>query len=90
VPPRAFKGEVQWELGAQLLALAEKQGAVVPLMIAHRIMGATLTSTGEFGRPNPPRSVACVLPSCRTSSAGDAIARRAKLVAARKCHVFAL
>jgi hypothetical protein len=38
----AFKGEVQRELAAQFLALAEKQGAAVPIMIGHRIMGVTL------------------------------------------------
>ena len=30
------------ELAAQFLALAEKQGATAPLMIAHRIMGISL------------------------------------------------
>jgi class 3 adenylate cyclase/predicted ATPase len=44
----AFKGEVQLELGAQFLALAEMQGAAVPLMIAHRMMGIDLTVTGDF------------------------------------------
>jgi predicted ATPase len=43
----AFKGEVQRELAAQFLALAEKQGAAVPLMIAHRMMGVTLATTGD-------------------------------------------
>jgi predicted ATPase len=44
----AVKGEVQRELGAQFLALAEKQGATVPLMVGHRIMGIALTVTGEI------------------------------------------
>jgi class 3 adenylate cyclase/tetratricopeptide (TPR) repeat protein len=44
----AFKGDALRELVAQFLALAEKQGALVPLMVGHRIMGATLTSTGDF------------------------------------------
>ena len=35
----AFNGDVMRELAAQFLALAEKQGATVPLMIGHRIMG---------------------------------------------------
>ena len=43
----AVKGEVQRELGAQFLALAEKQGATVPLMIGHRIMGTSLMLTGR-------------------------------------------
>jgi hypothetical protein len=33
-----FKGEVVRGLAAQFLALAEKQGALVPLMIGHRII----------------------------------------------------
>jgi predicted ATPase len=43
----AFNGDVLRELAAQFLALAKKQGATVPLMVAHRIMGATLASTGD-------------------------------------------
>jgi class 3 adenylate cyclase/predicted ATPase len=44
----AFKGEVMRELAARFLALAEKQGALVPLMVGHRITGTTLTSTGDI------------------------------------------
>jgi predicted ATPase len=44
----AFKAEVQRELAAQFLALAEKQGATVPLMVGHRITGTTLLFTGDF------------------------------------------
>src|SRR5262249_5035121 len=44
----AFKGEVLRELAAQFLALAEKQGAVVPLMIGHRNMGTTLAFSGDL------------------------------------------
>jgi hypothetical protein len=36
------------ELAAQFQDLAEKQGAAVPLMIGHRIMGTALASTGDF------------------------------------------
>ena len=36
------------ELAAQFLALAEKQGATVPLMIGHRLMGSSLLFTGEI------------------------------------------
>jgi hypothetical protein len=35
----AFNGDVMRELAAQFLALAERQGAIVPLMIGHRLMG---------------------------------------------------
>jgi predicted ATPase len=44
----AFNGDVLRELAAQFLALAEKQGATVPLMVGHRIMGTTLASTGDI------------------------------------------
>ncbi|MGA2842763.1 MAG: adenylate/guanylate cyclase domain-containing protein [Steroidobacteraceae bacterium] len=44
----AFNGDVMCEFAAQLLALAEKQGATVPLMIGHRAMGISLASTGDI------------------------------------------
>jgi hypothetical protein len=44
----AFNGDVLRELASQFLTLAEKQGAVVPLMVGHRIMGASLVLTGDF------------------------------------------
>jgi class 3 adenylate cyclase/predicted ATPase len=44
----AFNGDAMRELATQFLALAEKQGAVVPLMIGHRIMGTSLASTGAI------------------------------------------
>ena len=43
----AFNGDVMRELATQFLALAEKQGATVPLMIGHRLMGISLASTGR-------------------------------------------
>ena len=48
----AFNGDVLRELAAQFLALAEKQGATVPLMIGHRLMGISLIGDGRYrGRP---------------------------------------
>ena len=44
----AFNGDVMRELATQFLALAEKQGATVPLMIGHRLMGISLLSTGNI------------------------------------------
>ena len=44
----AFNGDVMRELAAQFLALAEKQGATVPLMIGHRLMGMSLLFTGDI------------------------------------------
>jgi predicted ATPase len=46
----AFNGDVLRELAAQFLTLAGKQGATVPLMVGHRIMGATLAFTGDIAR----------------------------------------
>jgi predicted ATPase/class 3 adenylate cyclase len=44
----AFNGVVARKLAVEFLALAEKQGSTAPLMVAHRIMGATLAFTGEI------------------------------------------
>jgi len=44
----AFKGGVIRDLAAQFLALAEKQGATVPLIVGHRLMGAALVHTGDL------------------------------------------
>jgi predicted ATPase len=44
----AFNGDVCRDLAAQFLALAEKQRATVPLMIAHRLMGISLLVTGDI------------------------------------------
>jgi class 3 adenylate cyclase/predicted ATPase len=43
----AFKGDTLRELAVQFLSLAEKQGATVPLMVGHRIMGSALACTGS-------------------------------------------
>ena len=44
----AFNGKVMRELAAHFLTLAEKQGAVVPLMVGHRNMGVSLLHTGDI------------------------------------------
>ena len=44
----AFNGDVCRDLAAQFLTLAEKQGATVPLMIGHRLMGTSLLYTGDL------------------------------------------
>jgi predicted ATPase len=61
----AFKGDVMHELAAQFLALAEKWGATVPLMIGHRIMGASLLFTGDIaqGRAHYDRAIALYDPA---------------------------
>jgi predicted ATPase len=47
---QAFNGDVVSELAAQFLALAEKQGGTVPLMIGHRVMGLSLLCTGNMAK----------------------------------------
>ena len=42
----AFNGDALRNFAAQFLALAEKQGATVPLMIGHRLIGTSLFVTG--------------------------------------------
>jgi predicted ATPase len=44
----AFNGDALRALGAQFLALAEKQGATVPLMIGHRLLATSLAWTGDL------------------------------------------
>jgi predicted ATPase len=44
----AFNGDVMRELAIQFSALAEKQSATGPLMIAHRQMGLSLLHTGDI------------------------------------------
>ena len=46
----AFNGHVMRELAEEFLSLAEKQGATVPLMIGHRLMGMSLLETGDIGQ----------------------------------------
>jgi class 3 adenylate cyclase/predicted ATPase len=61
----AFNGDVMRELAAQFLALAEKQGATVPLMIGHRLMGMSLLNTGDIaeGRPHLDQALALYDPA---------------------------
>ena len=65
----AFNGDVARERAAQILALAEKQGGKVPLMLGHRCMGVVLGAHGKLrGSPRTLRSGDCALRSCRTSA----------------------
>jgi hypothetical protein len=56
----AFRGDVTREFAAQFLALAEKQGTTDALMIGHRLMGTSLSQTGNIaeGRRHLDQSVA--------------------------------
>jgi tetratricopeptide (TPR) repeat protein len=49
----AFDGDVVREDATQLLALAEKQGGKVPLMLGHRAMSVALALTGNFAQALP-------------------------------------
>jgi class 3 adenylate cyclase/predicted ATPase len=55
-----FNGEIICELAAQFLASAEKEGAVAPRMIGHRLMGSSLLCTGQLvqGRAHLDRAIA--------------------------------
>ena len=44
----AFNGDALRNLAVQFMALADKQGAKVPLMIGHRLMGTSLMCTGDI------------------------------------------
>ena len=44
----AFNGDLCRDLAAHFLALAEKQGGIVPLMVGHPVMGTTLVFTGDI------------------------------------------
>jgi predicted ATPase len=46
----AFNGDGMRELALQFLTLAEKQGAAIPLMIGHRLMGTSFLCTGEIAK----------------------------------------
>jgi class 3 adenylate cyclase/predicted ATPase len=46
----AANGEVVRELAAQFLALAEKRGAIIPVMMGHRLMAMALILTGDLGK----------------------------------------
>jgi predicted ATPase len=56
----AFDGSAMRNLPAEFLTLAEKQGAMVPLMVGHRLMGISLLCTGEIaqGRAHFDRAIA--------------------------------
>ena len=55
----SFQGSVMRELATQFLTLAEKQGATVPLLVGHRLVGSSLTLTGDIqnGRVHYDRAV---------------------------------
>jgi predicted ATPase len=64
----AFNGDVCRNLAADFLTLADKQGATVPRMIGHRLVGTSLMCTGEIaeGRTYFDRALALYNPMDRT------------------------
>jgi predicted ATPase len=56
----AFNGDVIRELAAEILALAQRQGTTIPLMIGHRLMASSLLFTGDIaeGRANYDQAIA--------------------------------
>jgi hypothetical protein len=69
----AFNGDVVRELAAQFLALAEKQGATLPLTVGHRLMGATLVHMGCFteGRAHYDQAMALYDPTDAAKDTGS-------------------
>jgi class 3 adenylate cyclase/predicted ATPase len=61
----AFNGDAVRERAAQFLALAENQGATVPLMIGHRLVATSLLHTGDIAqsRPHFDRAIALYEPA---------------------------
>ena len=55
-----FNGDICRDLAAQFLALAERQGATVPLMVGHRLTGECLLFTGDIaeGRAHYDQAIA--------------------------------
>jgi predicted ATPase len=57
----AFNGDALRELAMQFLRLAEKQGATIPIMIGHRLVGAALLCTGDIAQSRAHHDQALVL-----------------------------
>jgi class 3 adenylate cyclase/predicted ATPase len=66
-----FNGNTMRDLAAQFLALAKKQGATVPIMVGHRLMGSSLTLTGDIaeGRAQYDQAVMLYDPAAHRSLA---------------------
>jgi class 3 adenylate cyclase/predicted ATPase len=61
----AFDGDLSCDRAAQFLALAEKQGGRIPLLMGHRIMGRSLLDTGRLaqGRAHCDQAIALYDPA---------------------------
>jgi predicted ATPase len=67
----AFDGDMAGKLAEQFLSLAEKQDAIAPRMIAHRIMGVSSLMGGEIatGRVHLDRAIALYDPTAHRALA---------------------
>jgi predicted ATPase len=72
----AFNGDVVREHAAQFLALAEKQGGTVPLMIGHRVVGLSLLCAGDMaeGRAHYDQAIALYDPAAHRQLAARFLA----------------
>ena len=61
----AFNGDAVRDLATQFLALAEKQGATIRLLVGHRLMGISLVWTGDIaeGRAHYDQGIALYDPA---------------------------
>ena len=85
--------DVERELAAQFLALAGKQGAIVPLMIAHRIMGASLVNAGDIvdGKAHLDQAIALYNPAAhRPVVTLFAVDARVSSLSWRSCALWTL
>jgi predicted ATPase len=67
----AFNRDAMRSLAAQFMTLAERQGATVPLMNGHRLMGISLIATGDIpeGRAHLDRALALYDPAAHRALA---------------------
>jgi class 3 adenylate cyclase/predicted ATPase len=61
----AFNGRIIRELADEFLELADKQGATMPLVVGHRLVGTSMASTGEMtqGEAHLDRAIALYDPA---------------------------
>jgi predicted ATPase len=67
----AFNGDIIRDLAAQFLAMAKDEGATIPLIMGHRIMGRALIDTGDLaeGRAHCDKAMALYDPAKHRSVA---------------------
>jgi class 3 adenylate cyclase/tetratricopeptide (TPR) repeat protein len=88
-----FNGDVCRDLAAYFLALAEKQGAIGPRMIGHRLMGLCLAVMGDFAesREHFDRAIALYNPAKhRTFATRFGTDSRVSVLSSRSWTLWAL